>query len=74
MSAKNIGIAVGVLAGIVVGLAAVQSKAKAKEPGPLVVKSQGSFFVGGEHKTITQPGFGGAPPTSGEITVNQMYV
>jgi pimeloyl-ACP methyl ester carboxylesterase len=39
-----------------------------------VLKSQGSFFVGGEKKTITQPGFGGGPPTTGDITVNQMYV
>jgi hypothetical protein len=48
--------------------------AKSKNPGPLVLKSQGSFFVGGEEKTITQPGFGGRPSTSGEITVDQMYV
>src|SRR5438132_11352038 len=46
-----------------------------KKLGPLTIKEQGSFFVGGENKTITQPGFGpNAPPTSGEITVNQMYV
>ena len=40
---------------------------------PLVLASQGSFFVGGETKTIATPagarGFGG-----GDITVNQMYV
>jgi pimeloyl-ACP methyl ester carboxylesterase len=54
---------------------AAQTKARAKDPGPLTIKSQGSFFVGGEKKTITQPGFGpNAPPTSGDITVNQMYV
>jgi pimeloyl-ACP methyl ester carboxylesterase len=51
-----------------------QTKSKAKDPGPLVLKSQGSFFVGGEKKTITQPGFGGSAPTTGDITVNQMYV
>jgi hypothetical protein len=51
-----------------------QTKAKSKDPGPLVLKSQGSFFVGGENKTITQPGFGGGAPTTGDITVNQMYV
>ncbi len=56
-------------------LAAAQVKSTGKDRGPLVVKSQGSFFVGGEDKTITQPGFGpNAPPMSGEITVNQMYV
>lgn len=42
--------------------------------GPLVLKSQGSFFVGGEDETVTQPGFGGGPPLTGQITVNQMYV
>jgi hypothetical protein len=42
---------------------------------PLVLASQGSFFVGGESKTISAPGRGpGAAATTGEITVNQMYV
>jgi pimeloyl-ACP methyl ester carboxylesterase len=46
-----------------------------KDPGPLTIKSQGSFFVGGEYKTIAQPGFGpNAAPTTGDITINQMYV
>ena len=35
---------------------------------PLVLASQGSFFVGGETRTLT----GG--PGAGDITVNQMYV
>ena len=42
---------------------------------PLVLASQGSFFVGGETKTIAAPpaaGRGGVP--GGDITVNQMYV
>src|SRR3954471_15379415 len=57
-----------------VAAAAVSAQTK-KAPGPLTIKEQGSFFVGGENKTITQPGFGpNAPPTSGDITVNQMYV
>ena len=52
----------GVVIGIAAGLAAAQKRDKA--PGPLVIKSQGSFFVGGENKTITQPGFGpNAQPT-----------
>ncbi len=38
--------------------------AQTKKLGPLTIKEQGSFFVGGENKS-----FGG-----GEITVNQMYV
>jgi pimeloyl-ACP methyl ester carboxylesterase len=50
-----------------------QTKRK-KDPGPLVLERQGSFFVGGEKKTITQPSFGGGSATSGEITVGQMYV
>ena len=62
------------MAGLIGGPAAAQTKSKAKDPGPLVLKSQGSFFVGGETKTITQPGFGGGPATTGDITVNQMYV
>jgi len=36
---------------------------------PLVIESQGSFFVGGEQKTVNAGGRGG-----GEITINQMYV
>jgi pimeloyl-ACP methyl ester carboxylesterase len=39
---------------------------------PLVIKSQGSFFVGGESKTITTAGPG--PGAGGEVTINQMYV
>src|SRR5579862_7532943 len=35
---------------------------------PLVLKDQGSFFVGGESKTLT------TTPAGGEVTVNQMYV
>jgi len=35
---------------------------------PLVLASQGSFFVGGESKST------GAGPTAGDVTVNQMYV
>mgnify|MGYP003346296088 CR=1 FL=1 len=41
---------------------------------PLVIEKQGSFFVGGEKKTVSQPGVGPFPAASGEITVNQMYV
>lgn len=40
------------------------------EDKPLVLASQGSFFVGGETRKI--PATGQAPP--GDITVNQMYV
>ena len=37
---------------------------------PLVLERQGSFFVGGETKTIAATG----PGTGGDVTVNQMYV
>ena len=56
-----------------VGRAAAQTGPAAAN-GPLVLENQGSFFVGGEDKTVTQPGFGGGPLRSGQITVNQMYV
>jgi pimeloyl-ACP methyl ester carboxylesterase len=42
----------------------------AKPLAPLVLQSQGSFFVGGETKTIAATG----PGTGGDVTVNQMYV
>ncbi|MEJ0006475.1 MAG: hypothetical protein WDM77_08955 [Steroidobacteraceae bacterium] len=46
----------------------------AQVSGPLTIKEQGSFFVGGEHRTISEPPAGIIPAQSGEITVNQMYV
>ena len=48
--------------------------AQAKKGAPLVLKEQGSFFVGGEKKTVSQPAAGPIPAQTGEITVNQMYV
>jgi hypothetical protein len=42
---------------------------------PLTLASQGSFFVGGESKTLpAAAGRGGAFGSGGEITINQMYV
>jgi hypothetical protein len=41
---------------------------------PLTIQEQGSFFVGGEHKTVARPAIGPIPAQSGNITVNQMYV
>ena len=46
----------------------------AQTAGPLIIKEQGSFFVGGETKTVSEPPAGVIPAQSGEITVNQMYV
>ncbi|HEY2845704.1 MAG TPA: hypothetical protein VGJ09_18735 [Bryobacteraceae bacterium] len=51
-------------------LAAAQNKARDESKKPLTLASQGSFFVGGEYKTVPSNGRGAA----GEITVNQMYV
>lgn len=57
----------------VVGVGA--KDASDRKSKPLVLAAQGSFFVGGELKTVTgPPGRGGGPPASGEVTVNQMYV
>ncbi len=46
----------------------------AQVSGPLTIKEQGSFFVGGNHRTVREPAAGVIPAQSGEITVNQMYV
>jgi len=46
----------------------------AQVSGPLTIKEQGSFFVGGEQRTVSEPPAGPSPAQSGEITVNQMYV
>jgi len=55
-------------------LAAAQNKSRDESKKPLTLASQGSFFVGGESKTMpTTPGRGGAFG-AGEITINQMYV
>jgi pimeloyl-ACP methyl ester carboxylesterase len=54
--------------------AAVATVAAQTTRAPLVLKEQGSFFVGGENRTMTQPAVGPGAAQSGEITVNQMYV
>jgi pimeloyl-ACP methyl ester carboxylesterase len=41
---------------------------------PLVIASQGSFFVGGESKALPASGGRGIAAGGGDITVNQMYV
>src|SRR5215510_3350068 len=57
------------LLALVLMIATAVSLVSAQEK-PLVLASQGSFFVGGETKKI--PGIGGGP--QGDITINQMYV
>jgi pimeloyl-ACP methyl ester carboxylesterase len=68
----------GILAIVLAASAAAQ-----KQPKPLVLEEQGSFFVGGETKALpappvppsgTPPGRGGNPFAGGDITINQMYV
>jgi len=41
---------------------------------PLVIASQGSFFVGGETKNLGTIAGRGGPVPAGDVTVNQMYV
>jgi hypothetical protein len=41
---------------------------------PLVIASQGSFFIGGESKALTPPPGPANAFGAGDITVNQMYV
>jgi pimeloyl-ACP methyl ester carboxylesterase len=70
-------IAVGVfLTGVLgtPGAAGAQAVKDLKTPDtPLVLKAQGSFFVGGEKVAQTREQHGGLGP-DGHVTVNQMYV
>ena len=62
------------LGAVAVAALASAPLAFAQTSGPLTIKEQGSFFVGGETKTVSEPPAGIIPAQSGEITVNQMYV
>src|SRR5580765_2791440 len=56
------------------GGAAAQAIKDLKTPGtPLVLKAQGSFFIGGEKSDQTDVELGNLGP-AGHIAVNQMYV
>ena len=62
---------VALLAGLAVACSSqMAAPAASGDPleGPLTIARQGSFFVGGEHRTVDAPpgGFGG-----GDITINQ---
>jgi hypothetical protein len=48
--------------------------ANSQKSVPLTIKAEGSFFVGGDNKSVTEPGIGPIPTQSGDITINQMYV
>jgi hypothetical protein len=70
MNPRHIGLITTTLVGLgATGLVYAQPRNSA----PLTIAAQGSFFVGGETRSLPSPtpgtGFGG-----GEITVNQMYV
>jgi pimeloyl-ACP methyl ester carboxylesterase len=72
-SAILVGVTLAGVLGPATGLEA-QALKDVQAPGtPLVLKAQGSFFVGGEKVEQTQVELGGLGP-GGHITVNQMYV
>jgi pimeloyl-ACP methyl ester carboxylesterase len=62
------------LAALAILTALAPLAAVAQLSGPLTIKEQGSFFVGGESKSVKQPATGLLPAQEGSITVNQMYV
>jgi pimeloyl-ACP methyl ester carboxylesterase len=59
---------------IVMLVACGAAQAQHQDDKPLVIQSQGSFFVGGEVKSVPAPPEGNAPFRGGDITINQMYV
>jgi hypothetical protein len=60
------------LLGAIAARSTAEDKDRDDVKRPLVLASQGSFFVGGESKTLVSAAPG--PGAGGEITVNQMYV
>lgn len=52
----------------------VSIPAMSSPSAPLVIKAQGSFFVGGEKKMADVPEAARTPAMAGDITINQMYV
>src|SRR5690349_16605697 len=71
-------IAWSLVCGFIFTASALAQNSRVDLKKPLVIASQGSFFVGGEKKALPAPpapssggrgGFGG-----GDVTVNQMYV
>ena len=59
----------------IAGLISAEEKRHEEAQKPLVLASQGSFFVGGESKTVSLPGRDPkAPVVPGQVTINQMYV
>jgi pimeloyl-ACP methyl ester carboxylesterase len=68
-----IGVAVTGVLGAPVGVMAQAFKDLQTPSTPLVLKAQGSFFIGGEKSEQTRVELGGLGP-GGHIAVNQMYV
>jgi pimeloyl-ACP methyl ester carboxylesterase len=58
---------------VILGVLSAGADLRRDDKKPLVIESQGSYFVGGETKSITTPGPNGTTVDS-DITVNQMYV
>jgi pimeloyl-ACP methyl ester carboxylesterase len=69
MKARRVSHKLLAMAALLAPLSAISQKSM-----PLTIEAQGSFFVGGDDKTVTEPAFGPIPSQSGDITVNQMYV
>jgi pimeloyl-ACP methyl ester carboxylesterase len=69
MKAHRIPLKLLALVAVLAPLSAISQKSM-----PLTINAQGSFFVGGDNKTVTEPAFGPIPTQTGDITVNQMYV
>ena len=73
MKQARLGTAVALM--VIAGAAASAQGSRVDLKKPLVLASQGSFYVGGEKRALPAPppggrgGFGG-----GDVTVNQMYV
>src|SRR5688500_7032391 len=67
------GVTLTIVLGTVSSVLAQSLKAVQTPDTPLVLKAQGSFFVGGEKVEQTQAELGDLGP-GGHITVNQMYV
>ncbi len=72
-SALLVGVTLAGVLGTATGALAQALKDVQAADTPLVLKAQGSFFVGGEKAEQTQVETGGLGP-GGHITVNQMYV
>ena len=72
-SATVIGVTLTTVLAIASGVQAQALKDVQTPDKPLVLKAQGSFFVGGEKVEQTQAELGDLGP-GGHITVNQMYV